>query len=258
MSNQWNIHSLLGFIAHTVGTAVPKVEACCCYLGQFVLFSPVFSLFWLGDVSVEMHHFHLTFFIILYNDLHSWAKHGINCLWNHHIPIIFCVSTLCFCYIKYDLFSWFEHHSVKCLPNYPSKFCSCGSSLNFLGVHFLAMILHCLSGIAQCFSCFLFSDVDNIIPLTEWFASWGSTDVFQIGLPAHGKLWICADTSAAVLWGCIAEPDVSVWIPFCCGSLAAGNPEKSFTASHSTALDTAHWIRVTTIGHFISVWHGLV
>lgn len=41
LSNQGNTCSPLGLIAYTVGIAVPKVEACCCYLVQFVLFSPI-------------------------------------------------------------------------------------------------------------------------------------------------------------------------------------------------------------------------
>lgn len=141
-----------------------------------------------------------------------WFKYGINCLWNHRRPRIFGVSTLHFCYMKYGLFSWFGQHSINCLPDYSSEFYSCSSSLDFLVVHFPAIILHCLSDIAQCFSHFLFSDVDNIIPLTVIYSMGKYWDLPNTGLPAHGKSWVCADTLAAVLWKCIAEPNVRVWI----------------------------------------------
>lgn len=158
--------------------------ACCCYLGQFVLFPPLRHFVSAGRCKCRNAPFPLDliffFIIILCNGLHSWAKYGINCLWSHHTAAIFCVFILPFCCMKYYLFSWFGHHSVMCLPNYSSKFYSCGSSLNFLGVRFPAMILHCLSDIDWCFSHFFCSEVDKIIPLTEWFTVWESIGIFQM------------------------------------------------------------------------------
>lgn len=70
LTHRWTTHSasVLGLIAHMVGLAVPKmeadqvVEAHCHYSGQFVLFfsCKTLTLFRLGDVSTEMHHFHFT------------------------------------------------------------------------------------------------------------------------------------------------------------------------------------------------------